>query len=102
MKPAASRWFVLLLLVVVFVGGSASALFGERGYFDLRRTRIEQQDLQRQVKEQLDRVRGLRDEIGRLNDDPAAIERIAREDLGYIRKGEIHFLLPKDPPPDHP
>ena len=90
--------FLLLLLVLVFVSGTAAALFGERGYFDLRRTHLEEQDLQRQVNEQLDRVRELKSEVRDLNDDPTAIERIAREDLGYIREGEIHFLLPREDP----
>jgi cell division protein FtsB len=87
---------LLMLMVLVFVGGSAAALFGERGFFDLRRSRVEQQELQRQVDEQLGRVLALKEEVGRLKEDPTAIERIAREDLGYIRHGEIHFLLPRD------
>jgi cell division protein FtsB len=87
---------LLFLMILVFVGGSAAALFGERGFFDLRRSRMEQQELQRQVDEQLRRVLDLKEEVKRLHDDPTAIERIAREDLGYIRAGEIHFLLPRD------
>ncbi len=90
--------FLLLLLVLVFVSGAVAALFGERGYFDLRSTRMEEQNLQRQVDDQLDRVRELKKEVRALKDDPTAIERIAREDLGYIREGEIHFLLPREEP----
>ncbi|MDX1388930.1 MAG: septum formation initiator family protein, partial [Acidobacteriota bacterium] len=87
---------LLFLLVLVFVSGTAAALFGERGYFDLRRTRVEEQSLQREVDEQLDRVRELKKQVRELKDDPTAIERIAREDLGFVREGEIHFLLPRE------
>ncbi len=35
----------------------------------------------------------LRREINALRDDPAALERAAREELGYIKPGEIVFHL---------
>lgn len=35
--------------------------------------------------------------IRALQNDPAAIEKIARERLGWIRPGEITFLFPHDP-----
>ena len=86
------------MLVVVFVGGTAAAHFGKYGYYDLRRSQLEQQALQRDVDEQLERLLELRDEVRALEDDPRAVERIAREDFGFIRRGEIHFLLPYEPP----
>lgn len=44
----------------------------------------------------------LREEIRRLG-VPATIERIAREELGLVRPGEIAILLiPEDPPPAPP
>jgi cell division protein FtsB len=36
-------------------------------------------------------VARLRVEVGELRDDPAAIERIARDQLGMVRKSEIVF-----------
>lgn len=30
-----------------------------------------------------------------LKDDPAVIEQVAREDLGYIREGEVVVIVPK-------
>lgn len=35
----------------------------------------------------------LRREINALRDDPAALERAAREELGYVKPGEIVFHL---------
>jgi cell division protein FtsB len=36
---------------------------------------------------------GLREEARRLAEDPAAIESIAREEMGLIRPGEVLFML---------
>ena len=41
----------------------------------------------------------LRDEARRLTDDPAAIEEIARRELGLIRPGEKVFIVKDVPPP---
>ena len=44
----------------------------------------------------LDRdVRDLTAEVRRLRDDPAAIEHIARDELGMVRKSEVVFQFPK-------
>jgi cell division protein FtsB len=78
--------FVTLVLIV-------DALIGEKGL-------MESMHAQRQYREvgaSLDRLRRenatLRDEARRLKEDPAAIESLAREELGLIRPGEIVFIL---------
>jgi cell division protein FtsB len=40
-------------------------------------------------------VGNLRGEVKRLRDDPAAVERIARDQLGLVRKSEIVFQFPR-------
>ena len=40
-------------------------------------------------------VSDLRGEVKRLRDDPAAVERIARDQLGLVRKSEIVFQFPR-------
>ncbi len=42
-------------------------------------------------------VSDLRGEVKRLRDDPAAVERIARDELGLVRKSEIVFQFPLAP-----
>lgn len=37
----------------------------------------------------------LRVDVRRLRDDPAAVERIARDELGMVRRNEIVFQFPK-------
>ncbi len=39
------------------------------------------------------RVRRLRRDVKALSGDPAALERAAREDLGYVKPGEIVYQL---------
>ena len=98
--PRASRKQVrrqrglIFALFVVFAGGIAAALFGDHGYLDGERQRLAHAELKAVHAQRLARVDALRHEIDRLRDDPSAIERIAREDLGFVAKDEITLLLP--------
>ena len=81
---------VCLLLLVVLI-------FGDMGlprYFSMRehaqRLDVDIQELQRAT-------RTLRGDIDRLEHDPSKIEQLAREQLGYVRKGETVYQL--IPPP---
>ena len=89
---------IVLTMVIVFLGGTAAALFGNRGELDVERQRIRLREMQEANAEHLQRVQALRREVERLKTDPFAVERIAREDLGYVAKGEITLLLPGDDP----
>ena len=79
---------VCLLLLIVLV-------FGDMGlprYFSMRehaqQLDVDLQELQRTT-------RTLRGDIDRLEHDPAKIEQLAREQLGYVRKGEtVYQLIP--------
>jgi cell division protein FtsB len=89
---------ILVVLAVVFLGGTAAALFGNRGELDVQRQRVRLREMQDANTEHLARVQALRREVERLKSDPFAVERIAREDLGYVAKGEITLLLPGEDP----
>ena len=84
--------------LLIFVGGMAAALFGDHGYLDVKRQRLRYDELKAVHAQRLERVDTLRREIDRLRDDPSAIERIAREDLGFVAKDEITLLLPGEDP----
>jgi cell division protein FtsB len=86
-------WWVVL--GVLFVGGLAAAILGDRGWRDVLRTRSEIAEMEQRLENQRQRVGGLRSEVERLQREPAAVERIAREELGYVKPGEVTFLLPK-------
>ena len=78
--------FVTIVLVV-------DALVGDKGLLDTMRARrqydIISEDLARKRQENA----RLRDQIRRLRNDPAAIESLAREELGLIRAGEVLFII---------
>jgi cell division protein FtsB len=94
----------VLAFNVVFIGGILAALIGRGGYFDLVRHRGQREEARRQVAEQQARNEALLRAIDSLERDPAAKERIAREQLGMADPGEIQFLLPREggeaPAPD--
>jgi len=87
------RRVVLAVLGAVFLGGTVTALFGEGGYFALRRLRGRLAVEQARLVEEQARVEALRDEVEHLRSDPMARERIAREELGLTRPGEVTYVL---------
>lgn len=87
-RPWIRRALVFVACVVLL-----DSLFGDRG---LAETMHARKDYQLAVVE-LGRLRNqnaaLRDVIRRLEADPAAIEAIARQELGLVRRGEILVLV---------
>jgi cell division protein FtsB len=78
--------FVAIVLVV-------DALVGNKGLLETMRARRQYADLAAHLaRTRRENVR-LRDDIRRLREDPAAIESVAREQLGLIRDGEVVFIL---------
>ena len=75
--------------VVVMV----DALVGEKGLVARMRARAELQKQYASVQTLKQQNVKLRDQAESLRDDPAAIEAVAREELGLIRDGELLFIL---------
>jgi cell division protein FtsB len=88
------RQLLRLLCGLVFASGAVYALLGENGLFERRRLAGERERLEAEVADRRERVRRLEQERDALRADPFARERIAREQLGYVRPGEVVFLLP--------
>lgn len=89
-----AKAFALTFLVV---GGIVwGALRDEEGVIHVFRERSRLQDLGRSVATLREENRQLRGEIRALREDPRAVERVAREDLGLSRDGEIVFILEGD------
>ena len=97
-SPAGRKALHILLIFVTLVL-VADAVVGEKGLIESVRARRQY----REVAASLDSLRRengrLRDTVRRLRDDPAAIESLAREQLGLIRPGEVLFII-KDEPHD--
>jgi cell division protein FtsB len=83
---------VLLILIV-------TALFGKKGVMDLRRSRrtlAARTERIRELEAERDRIEA---EIRRLQDDPRAVEKAAREKLGLAAPGEKVVVDPAPAPP---
>ena len=75
------------------------SLVGERGLLAMLRARKQYEELAATIARQRAENARLRDEARRLTDDPAAIEEIARRELGLIRPGEKVFIVKDVAPP---
>ena len=88
---------MLVLLLLVFLTGSAAALFANGGYVERKRMEARRDSANIELDRELKRVHGLRREVEALARDSLARERLAREELGYTRRGEMIFLLAEPP-----
>jgi len=74
-------------------------LVGDRGLLAMLRARKAYDELTLAAARQRAENAHLREEARRLREDPAAIEEIARRDLGLIRPGEKVFIVKDVAPP---
>ena len=82
-----------VLLIFITVVLIVDALVGEKGLMQSMNARRQYQQLQASLEELRRENAALREEMRRLNEDPATIESLARQDLGLIRPGEVVFIL---------
>ena len=86
---------VVLLSGVLTLVFLVSFFFSDRGIAELQHARHRVADLQADiVKLQTENAR-LRGEIDSARRSTWAVEKIAREDLGMSRKGEVVYMLPQ-------
>lgn len=94
MRRRMVRTGLALVLVVAVVDG----VFGERGLLnnmDLRQRNASRKVSNDELSAQNDT---LTEEIRRLREDPAAVEELARQQLGLIRDGELLIIMHDSPP----
>ena len=82
---------MLLLFVASVI--AIDGLVGDRGLLAMMRARREYDTAAAAVAGQRAENARLREEARRLREDPAAIEEIARRELGLIRPGEKVFII---------
>jgi len=108
MRPLAMRIYglrhriatvaVTVLAAFLFV----HVMFGANGMVMYRQKRAEYQSLQKQIameQRENDRYTG---KIQSLKSDEKAIEKEAREELGYAKRGEYVYVAPAPPKPAPP
>jgi cell division protein FtsB len=92
----------LLQYVLVIVGGIVfvDGLVGEKGLLETVKKGEEFRQLEASVARARAENQRLREEARRLREDPAAIEELARRELGLIKPGEQLFIVRDAEPTD--
>lgn len=91
--PFVERILPIAIMVVALVGAPI-LIFSPEGLPRLRgleREMTSVQDENQRLEREIEELRG---HVERLRDDPAAVERIARDDLGLVRRSEVVFQFP--------
>jgi cell division protein FtsB len=88
-------WIVAGVLALLL----GAAVFGDTGVLHLWRLRAEVDTLHRDVQALEAENERLTRAIAELRDDPVALERIAREELGLVRPGERVLRFPRSSAP---
>ncbi len=86
---------VILLAGVLCVVFAVSFFFSDRGLHELQHARSRVATLHASIARVEAENARLRAEIESVKKSSYAIERIAREDLGMSKKGEVVYMLPK-------
>ena len=75
-------------------------VFGTHGFIAMRRTQKEIEQIREQIGKINDQNKSLTEQVNSLKTDPKSIERIAREEMGLARPGEMIFKIPDTPKSD--
>jgi cell division protein FtsB len=90
-KPQRSffRKLSILIIAIISVLAFVYAVVGDKGYVETKKQQEKNRDLTRKIEELSKENREILQEIKALKTDPKAIEKIAREELGMVRPGEV-------------
>ena len=86
---------VILLSGVLTIVFLISFFYSDRGIVELQQARVRVAQLRGDIKRLETENARIRAEIDSVRKSSYAVERIAREDLGMSRKGEVVYMLPK-------
>ncbi|HET9131724.1 MAG TPA: septum formation initiator family protein, partial [Terriglobia bacterium] len=97
------KWRQRVLIVMQVIGAAGcvwlfvALFFGEMGLMRYLSMRGHAKNLEQELSALRRENATLQQDITRLQHDPAKIEQLAREQLGYVRKGETVYQLAPDP-----
>jgi cell division protein FtsB len=92
-EPGARRKAWVLGSVLALVALLVGSVFGDRGYLNLVEKRRRVEELRGEIDSLRSENSRLAAEIVALRSSPQAIERLAREELGFARGDETVFLI---------
>lgn len=93
-RPRYRRALILLAIALSVLAGNA--IFGKGGLRALLEARRENQGIEQEIERLEEENRQLEGEIQGLRSDPAAIEKLAREQMRMAKPDEIIFTLPDE------
>ena len=82
-----------LALFLIVAASALNALFGDRGLLELLRARQQIESLDREISALREENQRLLEDIRNLKTSPLAVERLARENIGLVKPGEIVLLV---------
>ena len=85
------------IVVLVLVVGAGLVVYGGSGVIRVRAMQQEIRHLEREISTLRSQTEKLTATIDKLRHDPAYIEKLAREDLGYVREGDTVLKFPPKP-----
>jgi len=92
-QPPHRRSIVTIVLVALAAVFLLDGIAGDRGWLANRSARLEYEREQQALDTARRRNEALREEVRRLRSDPAAIEELARRELGLMKPGETVFIV---------
>ncbi len=92
-----TAWLLPFFLLVLALIAVPVLVMDDRGLPRYKALRAELADYNVGNRELADEVQRLKHEIAALKTDTDTIERIARDELGMVRKGELIFQFPRLP-----
>jgi cell division protein FtsB len=87
------RKAVSLALFLILAASALNALFGDRGLLVLLKVRQEIEALDQEIAMLRAENQMILEEIRSLKTSPLAVERLARENLGLVKPGEVVLLI---------
>lgn len=91
------KYLLIAAALLTFV--LAFSLFGKTGLINLYKAEKKNSEIRAKLSKLEAENRELREEIEKLKSDPEYLERVAREDLGMVKKDELVFQLAEDEQP---
>lgn len=88
-----ARWIAVVVLILAAVFAWTGGTFSESNYLALRREEAEANRRLTQLQHEVDSLQAFRDS---LENNPVVQERVARDQLGMLRPGEIAFTIVRD------
>jgi cell division protein FtsB len=96
LKSSKNKWY-FLIWPFLLLASLLLIIWSPNGVLHLRQLQVEHQELLKKNNSLEKKNQHLYEEISRLQDDPAAIESLARQELGLVKDGELifHFVKPQ-------